>query len=457
MGMSMGMIGALGGMGNGTGVGGALMAQGSFLQKQEEADLEMGRTKSLQSWLMQAREEYTIKSEDRAYSRMKETEGRSDARTKTADIERDARTWQNEQDRAPVKRVMKAADKSAEFEGDLKSQTDNIDTLAGNKGKMTEASMTADQKREHAARATLAEASAQEILDGTKRGLKMPGPEHDTVKALDDQIKTLSSEWSKGVLSGAIVKDKDGQLGTPEQRGEFKRLAVLRQQRNDIAAPFMREQRTGNSNPLNRGVSPSADGDIPRSTYGNTPNEDDNSLTFNSEYKRQKGILASATDPEEKSRAQTDMTAIEGEAKRMGVTLDPNWVPPAGTVVAKSLAAQQAGDGKPIFGGMMGATGIPDSANQAPTPAPAAPLAVNGDPNDLLKEVDSARSELKDFTASVKPPGLAAGEGSREEYARKVQSLKEKIKAAQSRYYQAASSGYQRPGGGGAAFSYARP
>jgi hypothetical protein len=57
------MMGALGGVGN------ALVAQGERIGKQEDADLQMERDKKLQAWLMQAREEYTVKAEGRAEER----------------------------------------------------------------------------------------------------------------------------------------------------------------------------------------------------------------------------------------------------------------------------------------------------------------------------------------------------------------------------------------------------
>ena len=72
---SFGMMGAL------AGFGGALVNQGERLGKQEDADLQMERDKKLQSWLLQAREEYAVKAEGRAEERAIASEGRADTRT----------------------------------------------------------------------------------------------------------------------------------------------------------------------------------------------------------------------------------------------------------------------------------------------------------------------------------------------------------------------------------------
>lgn len=68
--MNFGMIGALGGVGQ------SFINQADDLRKEEVANADMARKKSLETWLMQARDDFAIKSEGRAVDRAIATENR---------------------------------------------------------------------------------------------------------------------------------------------------------------------------------------------------------------------------------------------------------------------------------------------------------------------------------------------------------------------------------------------
>lgn len=235
---SFGMMGALGG------VGASLQNEASIMQKEEEAVAADARRTKLEQWLMTAREEIAIKAEGRAETRAIASEGRARA-TKRED---DDYAYGKEVERAPEKRARKVEDQNAEAGGKLAFETDNIDQITGNKKAVANASQSDADVR-------VKDATAKLYGDrGEATGGKLDPITASTLKTLDDQIEKLSGKWTDGVLKGEIVKGEDGTLGTPEQRAEFKRLGMLRQQREDLVKSVRSPdaQPAAKSDPLGR-------------------------------------------------------------------------------------------------------------------------------------------------------------------------------------------------------------
>lgn len=217
--MNAGMMGALGGL------GGGMVNQAALMQKEDDANAEMGRKKSYEQWLMQARDEYAIK-----------TEARADAR----EVAKDERNWKNKQERAPVERGIKTADKVAEKKGELDFESENIDTISGNKKKITEAGRTDAQKREDNARADLYEANAKSVKDETgknARASKLPAHIKEQVDALDKEI----GDTQKKIDEAKLNKTWDA---SPEQKAIEARVASQRLQR----AALLRQTEGGPKN-----------------------------------------------------------------------------------------------------------------------------------------------------------------------------------------------------------------
>jgi hypothetical protein len=227
--MNLGMIGAIGGLGQ------AAIGQGDYLRRQEEADAEMGRRKNLEQWLMAARDEYAIKSEGRAETRTIATEKRTDEREDA----KDAKTWQREQDRAPVKRDIAVKDAVAKKEGELNFETTNIDTLAKNKTTLTEAGETQSTRDLRQAqvgyyndRGDAAAAKADDAL------AKLPPALKAELTGLDKEIQDTAKDIKKAKIEGSWN-------GTPDQKAieaqlaaqRLRRSAILKQAGSPSAAP----------------------------------------------------------------------------------------------------------------------------------------------------------------------------------------------------------------------------
>lgn len=233
--MSLMMTGMVGGLGK------AALDQSAHLKQQEDADADMTRRKSLESWLMQTRNEYQIESEKRAEGREIAKEGRTDQR----EIEKDERTWKNEQDRAPTKRDIKAADKTSELDTELGFKTKNRDAISANTKADAEAKVTDADRRLKGAQAESYEANA-DYTRGAKTaaaaggggGGKMAQVDKDELDALQAEIRSTAGNIEKAKLEGTWT-------GSPEQLKiesglTAKRLqaaAILRRARgNDVAA-----------------------------------------------------------------------------------------------------------------------------------------------------------------------------------------------------------------------------
>ncbi len=230
--MNFGMIGALGGIGQG------LVNQADDIRREEVANADMGRKKDLESWLMQAREEFAIKGEAREEARTIATEGRTDARSAA----KDDSDWKKEQDRAPVKNQMAVAAASAKADGAVADESRNIDAITTNKGKVTEAGQTQSAKDLQSAQADASRANAEytrgartDAADAKANAPSKGDPEaRDKLKYLEAEIKDAEKAWRDGLIKGEIIKQPDGTIGTPEQKAAYKEINKLRQRRADL-------------------------------------------------------------------------------------------------------------------------------------------------------------------------------------------------------------------------------
>jgi hypothetical protein len=354
---SMGMMGALGGLGSG------LVNEAGVMLKDEERAKEDASKKSFQQWLMAAQQEYKVGDETRAEARDVRKEGRAT----DADIAKDQRTFDNKVKRAPTERAMKVDDETASAEGKLGFESKNLRTLAENKGAMTEAGVTDSQKREQSARADLYEASAADVKANGKRGGKLDPLMKEQIDALDTEIKAKADKIDAARANGNWVtgKDKDGKeiSGSPEQRAMQSELVAMRLQRSALyargtrgggdALPDPQGLRSKGKQPDPLGLDPSKPASAtPRGQFASTDDEKDMDLTYNDAYKQQVGFRDAAKTPVERQRAETDIAAIRNEAKRAGVTLREDGAAPAAPVVAG--------------GGMMGPPRPPSNIKTAP-------------------------------------------------------------------------------------------
>ncbi len=260
----LGMIGALGGMGNGTGVGGALMAQGAWLGKQEDADADMARKTKFEQFLMQARNEYAVQAEGRANT---ESDRRA-LRDTTAARSQDEYAYGKKVERAPGEREMKVADETASAAGRLDFTTKNIGPLTSNLQAETNAKKTPEERSEASAKSKYWNAYADDVVENGKRAAKDPKIDPALAAQLKeegDSIRASRKDWEQGVLKGEIVpaldKDKnpitnkDGTpvIGTPAQQQVFKQLAIREQRYQDLVKQASRGggAGSGGANPIN--------------------------------------------------------------------------------------------------------------------------------------------------------------------------------------------------------------
>ncbi len=211
--MKLGLIGALGGVGQ------AFINEADDIRKSEAEDARFAKEKNLQTWLMQARDEYAIKSEARA-------EGRAIAgeqRRTTAEIAADERKYANEQTRAPEVRARTTADADAKRSGELKFESDNIAALAKNKGAIAEASETQSTKDLRRATADAYRGKAE----ASQNNGKLPPALKAELHGLDDEIKQTSQAIEKAKISGEWT-------GSADQKGIESGLAAKRLRRSAL-------------------------------------------------------------------------------------------------------------------------------------------------------------------------------------------------------------------------------
>ncbi len=373
--MGMGMIGAIGGAGQG------LVNEGAFLAKEDAANAEMGRKKDYQTWLLQTQEEYAVRTENRA--------------------------WKNEQERAPAKRDMAVEDEKAKARGKSAVAAETVDTDVGVKQKLTDAGVSTDDKAVKKATAKLY-GEKGDALDGKADPLDLA------------ELKGVQARAGK--LEDAITKAKaEGSWsGTPEQKQLQAQLAALQLRERTIlqkgrggdtamADPLgVRKTATAKPGGMIGPTNPSAPAGRAASKFASTPEEMDMTKTYTDLFNKVSSELAEAKTPEERSRATTALADIRREAAAQNVPLPGGAAPAAPTGAA--------------------------AAAPKPAPAPRA-AAAPMDPTEALgQELDASRAAYKALTEPSKRPGLAAGGKARDDYAATVSSLRDKIRQQERRY-----------------------
>lgn len=410
--MGMGMIGAIGGIGKG------LNQESEYLAKQDDANADVARKKDLQGWLMQQQEQYQIRTEQRTDVRAEQQKDRDFSRTQTE---------------APVRRDIKVGDEKASA-----------------KGKSDVAAETADQDAAVAAKQAVAKETPSDkaVKEGHAGYYKKAG---DALEAkADAKLDPTDAAELKGVQGSITEKQKliDKQMAepggwdpakNPGQKAlqsqlvglQLRERTILQKARGgDGATPAadplgLRKQPGGGAAP----AAPAASGASAPKKGGmlQQPGDADQRAIYEGEYRKAQQALAAAKTPDEQGRAQTDITSLTREMQRLGIQ------PPG--AAAPTVAA------------------TPPAMPAPPRPAatPVAAVAAPADPTEAMgQELDASRAAYKALTEPSKRPGLAAGVPVREEYAAKVQTLRDKIRMQERRYADAV-------GNKGAAFATARP
>lgn len=386
--MNLGMIGAIGGAGAG------LQQESKFLERQDEADAATARQKDFQGWLLQQQQQYEVQREQRTDRRAEEQK------------DRDFRRVQNE---APTRRDIKVEDEKASARGKSTVAAETVDTDAGVKQKLTDAGISTPDKG-------LKKAQADYYNDrGDAAVGKLDPADAAELKGVQARAGKLQETIDK-----AMAEPGGWDPATnPGQKQLQSNLAALRLRERTILQKYRPEGEA--ADPLGiRGKQPAAGGapkPAPRpSGMLSQPGDADRAMILNQEMRKARERVASAKSQEERARAEGDVAALEREMRAAGVQVQAGAPAPAAPPRPAAPAA-------------------------APVAA-AAPV----DPTEALgRELDASRAELKDMRG--KAPGLKAGAAAREQYAAKLQSLREKVRQQERRYADSV-------GGGGAAFVY---
>lgn len=421
--MSLGMIGAIGGLGKG------LSEESAFLAREDAAAAESQRQKDYQGWLLKTQQEYEVQREQRAEDRTIRTEQRTDVRNEQQK-DRDFERTQNE---APVRRGIKVEDEKATARGKSEVAGETLETDANVASTMAEAKQT---KADKALKGAQAEFYGQK---GDSLGTKL-----DPVDATE--LKGIQSRAGK--LEDAITKAKaDGSWsGTPEQKQLQSQLVALQLRERQIIQKYRSAEGGGAPDPLGlrkpvaggTGGGGAAPAPAPRKggMISQQPGDTDRAAILTQEMRQARERLAGAKTDDERRRAQGDIDALTREMRAAGVA-----VPDAGAAPAQAAAPAAPQPAAPAV------AAAPRPAAPAPAAAPAAPAEPASPAESIGRELDASRAEFKAFTEPSKRPGLKAGVAAREEYARKVETLKAKIREQEKRYADAV-------GNQGAAFVY---
>lgn len=324
--MGYGMIGALGGFGGGTGIGGAMMNEASIMLKEEERKQAMADQKGLEAWRMSTAEGYKIAAE---------------ARAEQTAIRADTRAWENEKTRAPERADMAASASVKAKNADLEFNTKNRDAIAANAKAMKEAQETDAEKEERRARADYYSGRTEAALNPRGTGGKLDPMLAEQIKSMDNEI-----ERKAGHIDSARAKGEWS--GTPEQKALQAELVALKLRRENLyrqGSPSTPE-RSNAEDPIGiRGAAARTSTPAPAGARGgktplSTPEDRDMEAIYRGEYERAKKTAATATDPDVKRRAESDMEAVVRDARRMGV--DVLQAAPTGMVAAAPRAAQPA-------------------------------------------------------------------------------------------------------------------
>lgn len=414
MGMSMGMIGAIGGAGN------AFIKEGDHLYKEEERNSEVNRQKGFQDWLMKRRQEFQVEDEARAEARDIRKEGRTDARNE----QQKDRDFDRTQREAPARRGIKSEDTKAETRAKSDAAAETADQDAGTKRKLTEAGQTEAQRNLQNAQADYYRERGD---TSSKVGDKLSGADSEETRSLREAIKDKRKMIDQGRVDGTW---NDAEL-TPGQKKlqaelvalEKRQRAVLegaRESKGGGAAAAPKADPLGLRKPAPGGAAPGA-----RQSAAPAPGDADRENILRSEHRRASQRAATATDPDERRRAELDRDSVAMEMQRLG--FKPEGAGPAATPVA-------AGG---MIGAPLAAAKVPPAAAPAPAAAaPAAPAAPAGTPKGALDNLLGAAKGGDAAPAAAGPAG--GGQGAAPDYRSKVDALKAK-----------ASGGGAAPAGGG--------
>jgi hypothetical protein len=378
--MNLGMIGMLGGIGQG------MTTEAGRMYEDEKAATADTRARSLEEWRMNKRREFQLQDEQRAEDRA---------------IRTDERNWKNEQDRAPVKREMKAEDVKAETRAKSDAAAATADQDASVKKKLTEAGQT-DSARD------LQGAQADYYRQRPTGNDKLSGADSEEAKSLREAINDKRKMIDQGRIDGTW----DDSSLTPGQKKMQAELVLLEKRQKAMLEGARGGSGGGSSAPAAPkndplGLRKPAPGGAPAAAPrpGMDANNADNPAgIINQEYRQTKARLAAATDPAERKRLESDIAALQDEARRGGFALSDG--PGGGTAPVSSMAG-------PLD---LAKTKPPATAAPQP-PAAAAPAGPTNTPKAALDNLLGGGS---------KPPAAAAGAPTGD-YRSKVDALRSKL------------------------------
>lgn len=220
----LGLLGAVGGL------GGSFVNQAANIQRNEDRDAEYSRQQTFQDWLMQQREQYAIRAEDRAEAG--EERKYQKERARLPEKIQDAVAVKKGVDYNPellgMARDAKIADKNA----DLDWETSNIGKIAGITHAKAEAGVTsADRQRISIAAGHLG--LEREKFTHTKDSdptLKLPAAVKLQVANLQDQIKSINTTLTKAQV--------DGSYNEESAKPVLERQRVLQYQLGKLLEPY---------------------------------------------------------------------------------------------------------------------------------------------------------------------------------------------------------------------------
>lgn len=392
--MNFGMIGALGGVGQ------AFSNQADDLRKEEVAVAEMGRKKDLETWLMQARDEYAIKAENRAEAR--------------------ANTQRTDQ----VQRVDAASGMIAD------------QVAAGKRGQVNAgiADPTNWTPEQQAAVDQSLAADKQAALNDPMTRVMAAGRTGDL---RSDQVATVALAEERGKRDEKKndqryeidQKRLDQQQAFNEKRAEIQdRLAALAESRANRAEGRASTQMEKSELQSTRQALTSVLTDISKEA------DRIEVLKSNSMDKVQTDLYNKQLETLRK-----DQKLARGRLNELaGITPDVNVPNERPIPNAAALAALKANPSlRDQFVAKYGEAGLPVSPTKPKIEPPAArdlsPPAPLTAADTAGANVDQARDALKTLQASPRP-GLAAGREAIDAYAAKVEALKKYVRDAETVY-----------------------
>ena len=343
--MGFGMIGALGGFGGGTGLGGAMMNEAALMQKDEERKQAQADQKAMEEWRLRTAEGYKIQAEQRA---------------EQAAIRADTRAWENEKTRAPERADMAASASVKAKNADLEFNTKNRDAIAANAKAMKEAQETDAEKEERRARADYYSGRSTALVEGSGKKLD---------PMLKEQIDSLDKEIERKATAIDNARAKQEWASTPDQKRMEAELSALKLRREGLYARGTKEAgQPAVADPLGmRGARSPSGSAAPRAPAGKPgaliqPGDNDYQTIYTEEFEKATRHRQQAKTPEEIQRAETDLQRIQEEAKRVGVTIGRAPAAPAPRPAAAPAPSMITAGGPPAAG----PTALPRSLGDIP-------------------------------------------------------------------------------------------